>query len=494
MKRVPGVKFNLAANLFTKTLTGVLGLVLVPIYVHLIGIYVSLSALTLILDLGLTATINREMARLSATEGAEQEARDLVRSLEPTYWSIGVVVGLAIMLLAPAIAHHWVHAKSVPPQTVERAIMLMGILFAFQWPDSFYAGGLLGRQRQIAVNGIRIGVALLQACGAVLILKYVSATIIAFLSWQILIFGLQTLLLGACLWRSLPAQAMRPRFRREIWIKNSRFTAGVTAISLTAVALTQLDKVILSHQLSLKEFGYYALATSLASNLLYPIAPLIDALFPRLVQLTVQNDPRALAIFYHKSCQLLSLIILPIWAVAALFAHPLLSLYLHDATIVENVYRLFSLLVTSTALNALVILPYQLQLAHGQTKLVFHFNLAALFVLIPVIPWVALHYGAIGAAGIQIGINAIYIFFLIPLMYRRVLPGETWRWYILDIGRPLLVSGLIGLLARVLMPTGMPLKLVLFYVLPTMAVALIACALATPFFRHRLHWKGQVIG
>jgi O-antigen/teichoic acid export membrane protein len=502
MRPARGVKVNLAANLVTKTFSGLVSLIMAPIYIRLlgvesyglIGIYVSLIALMNILDLGLTATINREMARLSMQEGAEQEARDLIRTLASTYWGIGVCVGLGITLGAPIIAHSWVHAQGFSPQTVQRAIMLMGVLFAFQWPDSFYAGGLLGLQRQLTLNAIRIGITALQAGGAILILKFFSDTIIAYLAWQTAVCAGQTLLLAACLWRALPVTGVRARFQRALWLKNRRFTAGLTAISLTATILTQLDRVILSHQLPLKQFAYYVLAANLAANLLYPISPLVDATFPRLVQLTAANQPQALSAFYHKSCQVLSLIILPIWAVAAFFAHPLISLYLHDPATVENVYRPFALLVTSVAFNALVVLPYQLQLAHGHTKLVFRFNLLVIIIVVPIIVWAARVYGPIGAAYVQIGIQAVYMIFLLPLMHQRVLSGELARWYMVDIGRPLLISILISYVARSLMPTAAPRGVVVCFVLLTTVVALITSILACPLLHHRRPLQEPITG
>ena len=50
---------------------------------------------------------------------------------------------------------------------------------------------------------------------------------------------------------------------KGIW----RFTAGMSGISILAVILTQLDKVILSKMLSLEMFGYYTLASMVAMSL-----------------------------------------------------------------------------------------------------------------------------------------------------------------------------------------------------------------------------------
>ena len=43
----------------------------------LLGVFMSLSALFALLDMGLSATLNRELSRLSVTEDSAQESRNL---------------------------------------------------------------------------------------------------------------------------------------------------------------------------------------------------------------------------------------------------------------------------------------------------------------------------------------------------------------------------------------------------------------------------------
>ena len=47
-----------------------------------------IQAFLSLLDLGLSATVNREMARLSACSGKLKEMRDLLRTMEWAYWSL----------------------------------------------------------------------------------------------------------------------------------------------------------------------------------------------------------------------------------------------------------------------------------------------------------------------------------------------------------------------------------------------------------------------
>jgi len=93
----------------------------------------------------------------------------------------------------------------------------------------------------------------------------------------------------------------------------------MTGISVTVIFLMQTDKIILSKILSLEMFGYYALATVVGQALYYFIGPVFSALFPRFSQLVSLNDENGLKELYHKSCQFMSVMILPAAIVVSFF-------------------------------------------------------------------------------------------------------------------------------------------------------------------------------
>lgn len=167
-----------------------LSLAFVPLYIKLmgvevyglLGVFMSMTALLSLLDMGLSATLSRELSRMSANKDSAQEARDLVRTFEAVYWCAGVVIGIAIVLLAPLLAKHWINAGDVGIETVQAALMIMGISIAFQWPAGIYSGGLMGLQRQVVLNVTRSLMATIQHGGAFLVLTLISPSILTFFS------------------------------------------------------------------------------------------------------------------------------------------------------------------------------------------------------------------------------------------------------------------------------------------------------------------------
>src|SRR3990172_3984222 len=103
----------------------------------LIGFYFMLQGVLQILDLGLSPTMNREMARYSVLPGKTGEARDFVRTLEVGYWAIGILIGCAVWYTAPYIASHWIKAGTILTLEERRAVPIIGALAALQWKRPF---------------------------------------------------------------------------------------------------------------------------------------------------------------------------------------------------------------------------------------------------------------------------------------------------------------------------------------------------------------------
>lgn len=486
------VKTNFFANLAGSGWSALVGLACTPLYIRfmgmeaygLVGFYFLLLGIVNILDLGLSPTMNREMARYSVMPDKAGEARDFVRTLEVGYWAVGILIGAAIYFAAPHIATHWIKSGNIPESEVRRAVTIMGVLAALQWPLSLYQGGLLGLQRQVLLNGISIVTATLGGGGALLALWLVSPTISVFFSWQILVALLQTVITTIALWRSLPASGNPPRFEPGLLRTTWRFTAGMGGITLTALVLTQLDKAILSKLLPLKIFGYYVLAGVVAGGLTSVIiTPMFNTIFPRFSSLIAQGEEKKLIEMYHGSTQVMAVLILPAAAVIALFSREILLLWTGNPEVVQNTAPIVSILVIGTALNGLMNLPFALQLAYGWTKIGLILNSAFIFTLVPAILFMTLNYGAAGAAFVWVALNGIYMLIGVPLTHRMILKGEMLRWFTKDVGLPLAVTLVAASIGRVSINRPLPPFETFAALAVILAGSVTSAALATPAFR-----------
>lgn len=486
------IKRNIIANFSGNIWTGIMNLVFVPLYIRfmgieaygLVGIFACLQALFALLDIGLSSTLNREMANLSVQQNKAREMRDLLRTLEIPYWIVAIVIAGSVILASPLIAYHWVNAVELEPHTVRRAVSIMGLAVGFRWPLSFYSGGLMGLQRQVLLNTINAVMATCRGLGAVIILWLISPTIEAFFSWQILVSSVHVGFVLYYLWRSLSlGTPHRPRFRyvvlRHIW----KFAVGMTGITALTTILTQLDKIILSRMLSLQMFGYYTLATVVAMNLYRLISPVMSATYPRLTNLFALGAMSELADLYHKSAQLVSIFTLPTTMMLVFFSKEILLLWTQDSVVAEHAHLIVSILILGTALNGLMNIPYALQLASGWTKLAFSVNLVSILFLIPLMILMTYQYGPTGAASVWVILNAGYVLFAIQFMHKRLLPAEKWRWYVDDVGKPVTASLFVVGLFRAFAPCPDDMFLLFLYLAVVFGVALVTTVLATSLFR-----------
>lgn len=444
------LKRNLIANYLGQAWAALMGLAFVPLYIKylgieaygLIGLFAVLQAWLSLLDMGMTPTLGREMARFTGGTHSNESIRDLLRSIEIIAAGVAVLIAGGIALESNWIATSWLKIGTLPAEVVAQAFAVMGLVAALRFVESVYRSALVGLQRQVLFNVMNSAMATLRGFGTVGILGWVSPTIGAFFLWQGGVSIATLAILGATTYASIPKGVRGGRFSwgalRGVW----RFAGGMVGITFLALLLTQVDKILLSRLLTLRDFGYYALAGAVASALSMLIGPIYQAFYPKFCELHAQGDTLALADSYHKSAQLVSVIAGSAAMVLILFAKTFLMLWTQDAELAENVSVLLSLLVLGNLLNGLVGIPYQMQLAHGWTRLSVYVNFVAILFIVPAILWVVPQYKGVGAAWVWVALNVGYVLIAVQFIYRQIMTEEKWRWYGEDVLAPLIGAGL----------------------------------------------------
>ncbi len=451
---------NTFANLFGAAWSAAIGVLCVPLYVRLmgaeafglVGLFVTLQSVFVVLDLGVGATLSRELARLDARDGDARTQRDLVYTLQAVYWLMALLVGATVFALAPAVARHWVQPQTLSAEVVTSCVRLMGAAMALQFPFAFYQGGLFGLQKQALFNALAAASATLRAVCTLLALRFVAPAPETFFAVQIAASAAGTAAVAFLLWRCLPASGggpsgFRPELIRRVW----RFGAAYAANAFANMGLFQGDKIILSTLLPLEMFGYYALAQGVASGMYAVIIAVDGAVFPQLSGLVARGGGAELSEVYHRGSQLMAVLLAPIAVVAALFPREVLFAWTGDAAVVENASLVLSLLVTGMLLHGVVQAPYYLQIAHGWWRLILRTNLLLLLTVIPLNILMVRAHGGPGAAMVWVFLNVCYLLTL-PLAHRRFLRGEQGRWLFEDIFLPLTGALCAGAAARWLMP------------------------------------------
>ena len=433
-----------------------MGLAFVPLYIKylgveaygLIGLFSVLMAWLVLLDMGMTPMISREMARFNGGGHSAGSIRDLLRSVECILLGTSVLIIGGGALLAPWAAAHWLRVETLSVNTAANAIAVMGLVAALRFAEGIYRSCLVGLQRQVALNLVSSGMATLRAVGTVGVLAWVSPTISAFFIWQGVVSIATLAILALTTYHTLPAAQRSGRFSlaalRGVW----QFAGGMIGITFLALLLTQMDKVILSRMLSLADYGYYTLAAAVASSVLLLITPISQAWFPRLCELHMQDNESSMIDFYHTGAQLVSVVGGGVAVVLILLAEQFLVFWTRNTDLAARVAPLLRLLLLGNLLNGLMHIPYQTQLAYGWTSLTTRINLVSVLLIVPAILWVTPRYGSEGVAWVWVVLNSGYVLIGVHFMYRRILSKEKWRWYGQDVFTPLVASLAGGFLMK----------------------------------------------
>jgi O-antigen/teichoic acid export membrane protein len=453
---------NIVANVVGAGLAMAVLVVVVPVYLRLlgaeayglVGLFTTVKVATLALDLGLGATLNREVARLTARPREDDDGRDVAVTLEAGSWGVGLLVGLLFAAAAPAIAGRWLTFSMLSTGEVRGALWLIAAALPALIARGLYLAGLNGLQRQGMANLVQVGGTTLRAAATVTALVSVASTVTVFFVVQVTLLYLEALAGAVALRRTLPPATRPGRIRPAALRSVLGFSAGVSGTMVLGFALMSVDQVILSAILPLAEFGYYTLAVSGSNAVGQLVHPVTTAVYPRFSQLVERGDTRDLAKEYHFFSQLVAVLVLPLGVLLVFFPGEILALWTRDPQVAQAAAVVLGLRAVGTVLNALMHVPHVMQLAFGWSTLGVGVNAVALVIAVPATLILSLRWGGAGAALVYVGLNAAALLLAMGCMHRRVLPGELPRWYA-RLLMPAVAVAVVATVSRAALPDAL---------------------------------------
>lgn len=492
------LSWNLLAGFTGSAWTAIVGVLATPFYLHflgiesygLIGFFTTLLTLVQLLDLGLSPTMNREVARHTGGVDALR-LRHLLRSLELLYWIVALIVAVALLLAAGWIGRHWLQSTRLAVPDVVHAVMLMGLVVAARWPIGLYSGCLMGAQRLAVVSGLSIVMVTVGAFGSIFVLAFVSPTIKAFFLWQVTVSLLHVGLMRRLAWDAVGGR-QGAGFKFAELLRIWRFSAGVGAIAVTGVLLMQFDKILLSRMVGLGTYGRYMLATLLASGLYLLATPMFNALYPRFSVLVANGQTARLVELYGLSTRLLATLAFSLAVAVAMHAEVLIRLWTHDASLSAQVAPIAAILILAAALHGILFLQYALQLAYGKARLALLVNVILLIIYVPLSIFLMLAYAESGAAIAWLVLQFVYLGSGTFFTHRYLLRGYAAQWLLCDVGVPLCASLASALVVGRIEPSGVVGFKGLVWAGVTMAMAMSLSLAFSPRLRSSLHENLQL--
>lgn len=396
---------NSVANLAGQLLYPIISLLLLPFYIHylglegygLVGFFSMLVALLGVFTKGLGAALQREFARRDGSPDMRPSLRPLLRTFELVYWGIGIVLGAGLVTFSGLVSTQWIQAESISPGTIQVCLFLISLRIALAFPNSVYQGVFVGMQRQVLGNALNVGFALASAAagvGAVLVWR----SVVAFYLSDLVTTAGYLLLLRR--WSEkvlpLPEASLPASFDwqevKALW----RISVELIWTNGIGLIVTQLDRVIISSLLPVATLGVYNAGIAGGRLLGMFYNPFLTAVYPQTCQIAHKGETRELGRHLIRNSKVVLIVCMAFGLPISFFAPEILELWTRNAVVVKEGTVVMALYVYGNIFISLAGVFYQGQMALGKMRYSVFYNTVAL-IWYPVTMW--LFVGKMGLVG-----------------------------------------------------------------------------------------------
>ncbi len=445
------LKTSTVANYVGQGFATLIGIIMLPLYLKylgdeaygLVGFFTLMMALFAIVDMGMTPTFSREVAIQRGKDSSDWgRLRQLLRTMEVMFAVLSVGIALAFWAGSQWIATRWLTVHSLPIGDVAYCIALMGLMAGFRLFSSLYRGGLQGLEQMVWLNQANVVIAFVRFVLMYGMLRWVTNDPRHFFEFHLAVCVVELVVMAVKFYPMVPisAAALIATFSFSSMKTVLPFASGIAFTTGVWAALTQADKLILSHALPLKEFGYIGLVSVVSNGLLNLASPLTQAILPRLTLYQAQDDQKALLDLYRKATQLMCVIMVSLVGMVAVFSTETLYAWTGDRQAADWAGPVLTWFVLGTGFLALGSFQYCMQYAHGAVRLMVMNTTVNAVLQIPLQAYAAYHYGAIGVAYTWFAFRLLNFLIWSFMVHRRFAPGLQRVWLTQDIAPSLLVT------------------------------------------------------
>ena len=184
-------------------------------------------------------------------------------------------------------------------------------------------------------------------------------------------------------------------FSQEIIPLIPQMLTMFSAVSISLLAL-QIDKLITSHMLSIRDFSIYSIASSISMGALQFIYPITITFTPEIFD--GSNNDQTLSNLNIKIVTILFSGAILCWFVFLKYGESLVLAWLSDRALVDAVLTPISFLLAGVTINAFYNVIYLNWFASGKDTLILRMNILSLVFSVLIMPMIVKSNGINGAA------------------------------------------------------------------------------------------------
>jgi O-antigen/teichoic acid export membrane protein len=455
------LKKNIIANYISQIFIVIISIITLPKLIiivgseayGLIGFFALMQSWLMLLDLGMSPTLTREIARF---KGGALDAYNLLhffKIMKKIFIGLAVLVTVLILLASDFIVTSWLKTEFIPYDVLIKSVMLMSFILAVRWISSIYRAAVVGFEKLVWFSFFNVFFAILRFVMVFLVLIFIDHSPIGFFIYQLIVSILELVVLIIYVQKLLPVSIKSVEHEIRPLKEIMGFSLTIAFTSAVWVIITQTDKLILSKLLPLSDYGYYSLAVQVAGAITLLSGPISSAILPRLTALEAERKYVDLISLYRSSTKLIVIIAGTVSLILIFFSKEVIFMWTGNLIMVEKVSKYVFLYAIGNFFLAVAAFPYYLQYAKGNLRFHLYGNIVFVALLIPSLIIVVNKFGGIGAGYVWIGVNAIYLFLWVPFINNYFVKGLNKEWYFNDILKISLPASLMAYFLSYVLPS-----------------------------------------
>ena len=443
------IRINIIANYGGRIWSFVSIYTFIPLYLKVLGVenyavigfYSVLLSLMAFADIGLTATLNREFAEKGYRDS--EYASKLLKTFELLYYFIVFLIVLIIYFSAPTIVDNFLNSENISSTRLILFVRIMGGIIGLQFFSTLYSSGLMGLQEQVTSNLLSVSYGLLRS-GLVIIPLLFYPSLETYFYWQLLSVFIYLLVIRFFLWKKIrvPFVKIDLSILKNLW----KYALGMMYMSVIGALNIQIDKMMVSNLLSLKEFGYYSLATTFAQIPVILAGPIMLAVFPELTKHIGLKDNYEVTSIFVKYSFIIAAVISGVVVVLSFYSNDLLYIWTQDLVISEKISVISKILLIGSLFLSLQYTSYYLALANSYTKANVVLGSLCVVFIISVISFFINNFGLLGATFPWLIYNFLIFLILSKIIIKKFLDISYLKWLFKYNVYPISISCIIGFL------------------------------------------------
>ncbi len=404
------IKKNLFYTYFIQIYSGLISVILIPFYLDilsveqfgLIGFFMLLQSIMMIFDAGISGSLSRQVAITKHNSHLYKDFLNKFYIVIVFFFVIALSIFLISYIENDYIVNNWIKSE-LSKDTISISVVSMFLILSLKYISGPLRSIIIGLEEHILLSKLNFIFITLKFPMGLFVLYISGASIANYFIFQVAVALFELILLAI-----IVKNKNKNILKRDDTVENNNkeftfkslliFSGQLSLLSVTWIVVTQIDKLILSGILQLKEFSYYTLAITITGIILMFSTPLSQVMMARLTVLFKNKDLKKYVEVYTFSFSVMIVVTVSLGLFIFTFSKPIIYMWTGNMEITNATFAYAKWLALGNSISVLMTFVFLLQYSAGNLKQHVIVYTAYASLLIPISIYIANTYQGYGSA------------------------------------------------------------------------------------------------